>query len=135
MDSAGPVQRQRRNDRIHTRSVRQARIHHRRRLVHSASDARNDAVDDLQQVTIVAERRVRPRQEGPFFNEHVVLVVDQDVGDLLVLEQGLKRTEAEDFIQQIRLDLLLLIEAQRNPAVADDLVDDARNRLAAPGWS
>ena len=59
------------------------RIHHRRRLVHSAADARDDAVDDLQQVTIVAERCVCPRKKAAFFNEHVVLVIDQDVGDLL----------------------------------------------------
>jgi hypothetical protein len=65
----------------------------------------------------------------------MVFVVDEDVGDLRIFEQRFQRTEAEDLVQQIRLNLLLFVEAERNPAIADDLVDDARDRLPQPGWS
>ena len=49
------IERQRRNDGVDARSVGQTGIDHRRRLIHAASDARHDAVDDLQQVPVVAE--------------------------------------------------------------------------------
>src|SRR5258708_29499012 len=80
-------------------------------------------------MSVVAERGVGPCQQPAFFNKYMVLVVDHDVGDLLILEQRLQRTKAEDFIQQISLDLLLLIETQRYATIADDLADDARHRL------
>ena len=58
MESARPIERQRRNDRVDARAVGQAGIDHGRGFVHPAADARNDAVDDLQQMAIVAERRI-----------------------------------------------------------------------------
>ncbi len=59
----GPVERQRRNDGVDARAVGQTRIDHRRGLVHPATHAGDDAVDDLHQVTVVAERRVGPLRE------------------------------------------------------------------------
>jgi hypothetical protein len=59
----------------------------------------------------------------------MVLVVDHDVGNFRVFQQRLQGAEAEDLVQQIRLDLFLFVEAERNPAVADDLVNDALDRL------
>ena len=35
------------------------------------------------------------------------LLIDQDVGDRWILEQRLERPEAEDFVQQFRLDPFL----------------------------
>jgi hypothetical protein len=55
----------------------------------------------------------------------VVLVVDQDVGDLGIAQQRLQRAKAKDFVEQIGLDLLLLVEVQRHPLVRHDLLDDA----------
>ncbi len=43
-----PVDRKRRNDRVDARSVREARVDHRRRFVDAASHLRNDFVDDAQ---------------------------------------------------------------------------------------
>jgi hypothetical protein len=53
--------------------------------------ARNNAVDNLQQVAIVAEAGIYPAQDAAFFNEYVILVVHQDVGDLRILQQRLQR--------------------------------------------
>ena len=44
-------------------------------------------------------------------------------------EQRLQRAQAEDLIQQIGLDLLLFVEAERHLLVADDLVDHAGDGL------
>ena len=126
----GPVERQRRNDGVDARAVGQAGIDHRRGLVHSAAHARDDAVDDLQQMAVVAEGRIDPLQKPALFNEDMVLVVDQDVGDLRIAQQRLQRAEAEDFVEQIGLDLFLLVEVQRHALVGDDLLDDAGHRLA-----
>ena len=104
------VERERRNDGVDAGTVGQAGVHHRRRFVHAAAHARNDAVDDLKQVPVVAERCIRAGQQAAFLNEHMVLVVDHDVGDLLIFEQRLERPETEYFIEQIGLDLFLLIE-------------------------
>ena len=126
----GPIERQRRNDGVDARAVGQARIDHGRGLIHAAADAGDDAVDDLQQVAIVAEGRVGLLQQAALFNEDVVLVVDQDVGDLGVAQQRLQRTEAEDFVEQIGLNLFLLVEIQGHALVGDDLLDDAGDGLA-----
>ena len=69
-------------------------------------------------------------KKAALFNEDVVLVVDQDVGDLGIAQQRLQRAEAEDFVEQIGLNLLLLVEVQRHALVGDDLLHDARHRLA-----
>ena len=52
---AGPVQRQRRNDGVETRAVDHAGVDHRAGLVHAPAHLRDDAVDDLHQVVVVAE--------------------------------------------------------------------------------
>jgi len=40
---------------------------------------------------VIAEARGHPLQQAALFNEDMVLVVDQDVGDLRVAQQRLKR--------------------------------------------
>ena len=76
-------------------------------------------------MAIVAKGGVDLHKKSTLFNENVILVVDQDVGNLRVPEQRLKRTEAKDFVQQVGLDLFLFVEVQGNPLVGDDLFDNA----------
>ena len=73
------VQRQGWNDGIHARAVGQSGIDHRRGFIHPAAHARHDPVDDLQQVAIVAKRRIHPLQKPVFLNKNMIFVVDQDV--------------------------------------------------------
>ena len=54
------VDRERRDDRVDARAVRQARVDHRRAVVDAAADAADDAVDDPHQVLVVLERRRQP---------------------------------------------------------------------------
>ena len=125
-----PIQRQRRNNGIDARAVRQPGVDHRRGLIHSAAHARHDAVDDLQKVAIVAKRRIHSLQQTALFNEHMVFVVHQDVGDLWIPKQGLQRPQTKDLIEQVGLDLFLLVEVQRDSLLGDDLFHDAGYRLA-----
>jgi hypothetical protein len=80
----GAVQRQRWDDGVDARAVRQARVHHRRGLVDAPPDARNDAVDDPQQVRLVAEAQLGALQLAVTLDKDLVRPVDQDVGDLRV---------------------------------------------------
>ena len=60
----GPIERQRRNDGVDARTIGQARIDHRRGFIDSAADTRHDAVDDLQQMAVVAEHRIDLLQDA-----------------------------------------------------------------------
>ncbi len=95
----GAVERQRRNDRVHTAAVRQAGIDHRADFVHAAADLRHDAVDDLHQVSVVAEHDAGFFHLAAAFDVDVLWAVDQDIADRMVLEQHLERAEAEGFIE------------------------------------
>ena len=46
-------------------AVRQARVHHRRRLVHASSDRGDDLVDDVHQVRVVLEHDVAFFKHSP----------------------------------------------------------------------
>ena len=93
------VDRQRRDDRVQTRAIRQASVHHRRRLINAAADLRHDAVDDLQQVFVIAKRHLVPLDAAVLFDEHVLRPVDHDVRDAGLFQQNFQRAEAERFVE------------------------------------
>ena len=120
------VDRQRRNDRVDARSVGRAGVHHRRRFVDAPADLRDDLVDDPQQVPVVAERDTGQFEQAFALDVDLLVAVDQDVGDGRVLQQRLERAEAEDFVQNLVGDLLLLERAEQRRLV----VDQRDHRLA-----
>src|SRR4029077_10307600 len=119
------VQRQRRYDRIDTRSVRQARIDHRRRFVNSAADLRHDSIDNQHQMLIVLELDVGCVQFAALFNVNLVMPIDQDIGYLIVPEQRLQRSEPE----QLVLDFLDKMEAVGVGQQAAFILEDGGYRL------
>jgi hypothetical protein len=68
----GTVERERRNDRVDTRAVTQARIDHRRRFIDPAPDLRDDAVDDQHQMLIILEGHVGAMKLAELFDVHLV---------------------------------------------------------------
>ncbi len=125
-----------RNDRVNAGAVRQAGIDHGRGFVHAAPYARDDAVDDLHEVAIVAEDGVNPLENAALLDEDVIFAVDQDVGYLEVSQKGFQGSQTEDFVEKIGLNLLLLVETERDALSADDLADhsgDGVTRLRAFG--
>ena len=82
------VERQRRNDRVDTRAVGQARVHHRARLVDAPAHRADDALDDAQQVLVVLEDDVGLFEPALALDVDLVGAVDQDVGDRRVAQEA-----------------------------------------------
>jgi hypothetical protein len=123
----GPVERERRDDRVDARAVGEARVDHWRRLVHAPADAAHDAVDHRQQVRVVAERGVHPRQAAAPFDVDVLRAVDEDVGDRRVAEERLDRPQPGDLVDDLLDDLLALRGRQRRVLGAEELGDRLAN--------
>ena len=52
---AGTINGQRGNDRVHTRAIGQAGVHHGRRLIHAAAYSRHYAINDLHEMPVIFE--------------------------------------------------------------------------------
>ena len=116
---AGPLQRQRRDDRVDAAAVLQARVDHRHLLVDAPAERRDDALDDAAQLLVAEEADVAEREVPLALDVDLVDAVDHDLGDRRIVEQVLERAEAERLVHQL-LDQL--------PAV---LPRDARSPLPA----
>jgi hypothetical protein len=92
---AGAVDRKRRYDGVNTRAVGQPRVNHRRGLVDPPADARHDAVDNAHQVPIIAKAHGGLVDFAVALDPYSAVAVDQDVGDVVVLEQRFERAEAQ----------------------------------------
>ena len=108
-----PVEGERRDDRVDTGAVGQARVHHRARFVDAPADGAHDALDDLQQVLVVLEDRVALFEPAFALDVDPVVTVDEDVGDGRVAQEGLERPEAEQLVEDVGDERLALEEAER----------------------
>jgi len=84
---------------VHARAVGQPRVDHRRGFVDSPADARHDAVDDAHQMLIVAEAHGGLVDFAIALDPDAARPVDQDVGDIVVLE---KRPLIAEFFRACR---------------------------------
>ena len=112
------------------RAVRQAGVHHRRRFVHAPADLRHDAVDDLQQVVVVAELDVGLFHLAAALDVDLVRPVDQDVADRRVLEQHLQRAEAERLVEHLVDEALALHAVEQRVFGVAQALDDQANFAA-----
>jgi len=111
---ARTVERQRRNHGVDTRSVLEARVHHRARFVDAPSDHADDPFDDPQQVRVVLEDDVGFLEAAVALDVDLVVAVHQDVRDLRIGEQRLEWTQAEDLVEHVDNQRVALEEAQRS---------------------
>ncbi len=102
----------RRNGGVDARAIGQARIDQRRRFVDAASHARNDLFDDAQQVRVVLEFHRRAVEFAAALHIDQVRRGDQNVRYRGVLQQRLERTQAEDFVEDLLDDAVLLDQAR-----------------------
>jgi hypothetical protein len=130
MLSRAPVEGQRRDDRVHAAAVGEPGIHHRADFVHAAADLRHNAVDDLQQVGIVAEVDAGLFQAAAALHEDVLGAVDQNVADRAVLQEQLQRTEAEGLVQHLLDQPLALAAIEQRLFLVAQVLDDEANLLA-----
>src|SRR5579863_5486067 len=85
-------------------------------------------------MAIITEHCIYLLQQPTAFDEYPVLAVHEYVGDGGIAEQRFQRTKTKDLIEQIALNLLLFVKAERHLLAADDLVDhggDCLPRLAS----
>ena len=108
------VHRQRRDDRVDARAVGQARVDHGRRVVEAAADRPQDLVDDVQDVGVVAERRVGAVDDAAALEVDPVPGVDHDLGDRRVAQQRLERPEAEHLVGDLRGQPQALLTPERH---------------------
>ena len=99
--TAAPSSASGRDDRVEPRAVGEPGVDHRRGLVDPPADPRDDPVDDLEQVLVVAEDDLRALDPALLLDEDLLRAVDHDVGDLVVLEQQLERAEAERLVEDL----------------------------------
>ena len=124
-----PAERERRDDRVHTAPVGEARVHHRRRFVHATADLRDDLVDDAHDVRVVDERRVRRLELARPLDVHLVGAVDHDLRHGFVTEEGLERAVAENVVGDVGDDLLSLLAGERSAVESELLHDRAHDPL------
>ena len=129
---ARPVQRQRRNNGIDARAIRKPRVHHGRGFVHPAPDPRDDAVDHLHQVPVVAEYDIGLFEQPVAFREYQIGSVHQNVGNRGVLEQRFQRSQPEHLIEKIGLDPALFVGGQRNVSAGQSFLNYRRHCLPRP---
>jgi len=80
-------------------AIGQAGVDQRRRFIDAAAYAGNDFLDDAQQVGVVFELDGGAIQFAGALDVYEVGSGDQNIADGWILQQGLERSEAEDFVQ------------------------------------
>src|SRR6266446_4523092 len=120
-----------RNDHIHARSVGKAGVYHRRRLVHTSANSRNDLVDNVHQVRVVLEHDVALFEHSGALYVNLFGTIDQDVVDRRILEQRLQWAEAKYFVQNFQRQSLALATAQGSLEVGDQILNHGKNLCAS----
>src|SRR5207237_933203 len=100
-------------------------VHHGRALVDAPAHPRHDAVDDLQQVLVVAEDDRRRLELAEPFDVDLTRAVDQDVGDVRVAHERLDRPEAVDLVQELLGEPLAVAHAPRDRLLLAERGDGA----------
>lgn len=65
-------------------------------------------------MTVVLEAHRGRSQLASSFDEDLAMRVDQNVGDRVILEQGLERPQSQEFVQDVADQAALLLGAQGN---------------------
>ena len=109
-------------------------VDHRTRLVDTTADLGDDAIDDLHQVVVVAELDVGFLHLPVPLDIDVLGTVDQDVGDLAILQQHLQRAQAKRLVQHLVDQPFALAAIQQRvfgvAEMLDDQADFAPQRIA-----
>ena len=120
------------NSRVDARSVGQAGVHQRRRLVHAPAYARNNLFNDAQQVGVVFELDRRSVKLAGALHVHQTRRGHQDVRDGGIAQQRLEGTQAEYFIQHLLDDPVLFHQAERRFLFLNEPCDGRADFGACP---
>ena len=106
---------------VDARAVEQARVAQRMRFIHAAADRGHDLVDDAQQMLLVLEAHAAGLQQAAALHIDAFMTVDQNIGDGLVLEQRLERTETRHLVEDLGDEVVELLLIERQPLDQDVL--------------
>jgi hypothetical protein len=101
--------------------VGEARVHHGGALVDAAAGVADDAMDDVQEVRVVAEAGIALAELAAALHEDAVRAHHQDVGDLAVGEERLERPEAEDVVEHATHQLCAHLRRHGLAGLVDEL--------------
>ena len=124
---ARPVESNRRDDRVDPAAIGQARIDHRRRLIETPTEWRENALHHPFNVVRIDKAQVAQVQHAVAFDEHPVRAVDQNFGHRAVAQQHFQRAETGQLVDDFFGQALHLITGNRQVQARDvfgDLVDD-----------
>ncbi len=102
------IQRQRRDDCVHAAAVGETGIDHRAGFVDSSADQRDDSIDDLPKVLIIAEAHIDALEATFAFDVDSIVAVDQDVGDGRIFQESFQRPEAEGLVHDLVHEAFLI---------------------------
>ena len=117
---AGTVERERRDDDVHARTVGQAGVAERRGLVHAATERRQDALYGVPDLRLAAEGHVTERKLAGALDVHRPGAVDHHLVDGRVLEQGLERPQSRGQPHDPIRERLALRPRQRGGLAVDE---------------
>ena len=129
IDRRRSIERQRRNNGIDAGAVRQPGIDHRRGLINSAAHARHDAVDDLQQMAIVAKAGVRALKDPPR-SMNILSLLFTRMSELFgSASSGSSGPRPNTSSSRSVLNSFLLAKTKRHALIDDDLIHHSRDCL------
>src|SRR3954451_19325840 len=115
---------QRGNDGVDAGAVGEASVDHRARLVDAASDRGDDPIDDPHHVVVVLEDDVRQLEAAGPLDVDLPRAVDHHLGDGLVAQERLQRTEADDLVRDLLEHADALGAREGEALLVDDLAED-----------
>src|SRR5579872_464990 len=115
---------------VHAAAVRKASVDHRRAFVDPPAHGGDDAVDDAQEVVVVAEADGREFELAVPLDVDLERPVDQDVGDRVVLQQGLDRPQTHHLVEDVGAQFLEFGAVQRQPLLAGEVADQLAHLAA-----
>ena len=129
---ARAVDRERRDDRVQTRTVGEAGVDHRRRTVEPQTERCDDALDEVHdRVGVEAEHD--GFADGRPLDVGAARTVDHHLGDGRVGEQRLERTEAGDLVRELLEQVVEADARQQRLLVAQKLGQASAERSGVVG--
>jgi hypothetical protein len=121
------------DDGIDAGAVGEACIDHGRAFVDAAADARDDFLDDAEQVGVVLELDGGAGESAVSFDVDEFGGGDEDIGDGIVAEEGFKGAEAEDFVEDFVDDAVLFGKGEGSGFFVDEALDSEADFAADLG--
>ncbi len=131
MDRVGSVYGQGWDDGVDPGVVWQSSIYHGRGIVDPTPHRRDDAVDDLEKMTVVLESDVGLEKLPLPLHPYVIEGVDQDIGHLGILHERFDGAQSEDLVQDLLGKSLPLpqVQGDGNPFLVKEILDHLPDRL------